>query len=185
MAVGTGRLARRGIFLVLGVGPVVIHVLAVWYDPLLRTTGAGLWHTMDLGLIIASGLPHTLIYFVLLAMFAASLRPRRDALITALARRMYGAIAEDMATYTRRVTWAWCFFFAAQLLTSLTLFLTSPIEVWSFFVSVLNLPLVALMFIVEQGLRPMLLRNAPRHSLGDVMRMIGHVTEGLSKARTG
>lgn len=178
-------LAPRRLLIVVAFCPLLIH-LAVANGPLARLAGGSeMFHVVDLGLIAASGLPHALIYFALLLMFGATLRPGHDPLITALSRRMYGDISDDMSRYTRRVTWAWCFFFVAQLLTSLALFLLAPLAVWSFFVNVLNVPLLALMFAAEQFCRPFLLRDAPRHSFADVRRMILHVVSGLSRARPG
>jgi uncharacterized membrane protein len=170
----------RRILLVLLTGPALLHLA------LSGTAGeadAGRW--LDVGLIAASGLPHALIYAALLVIFAATLRRGRDPLVTALSRRMYAVVPEEMAVYTRRVTWAWCAFFVAQLATSLALFLFAPVVVWSFFVNVLNLPLLALMFIAEHTCRPFLLRNAPRHSLDDVRRIITYLKDGLLGARIG
>jgi uncharacterized membrane protein len=130
--------------------------------------------------------PHAVVYSVLLAVFGATLLPGREALITALARRMYGTVPAAMASYTRGVTWAWCGFFAAQLLTSLALLLWAPIVVWSVFVNVLNLPLFALMFAAEHVCRQRCLADAPRHSPADVLRMLGHIKDGIWKqARSG
>src|SRR5215469_1039269 len=164
----------RRIFLFLVILPAFLHVAL---SGSAGDAGAGGW--VDLGLVAASGLPHALIYAALLTMFAATLRRGRAPLVTALARRMYAVVPEEMAVYTRRVTWAWCAFFAAQLATSLALFLFAPLVVWSFFVNVLNLPLLALMFIAEHSCRPFLLRNAPRHSLDDVRRIIAYLKDGL------
>ena len=137
------------------------------------------------GLVLASGLPHAFIYIGLLAIFGASLRPGREPLVTALSRQMYAVVPAEMAAYTRGVTWAWCAFFAAQLLMSLALFLLAPRAVWSLFVALLNLPLIALMFVGEHTLRPFLLKNAPRHSVEDVRRFIAYIKEGLAGARNG
>lgn len=140
-------------------------------------SGLGLPRLARISVVAVSGVPHALIYLGLLLIFGTTLRPGRDAIITALARRMYGVIPEDMVVYTRRVTWAWCGYFTFQLATSLLLFLTAPLIVWSFFVNVLNLPLFAVLFIAEQSLRPFFLRDAPRHSAADVLRMIGLIKD--------
>jgi uncharacterized membrane protein len=133
----------------------------------------------------ASGVPHALIYAGLLALFGASLRPGREPIVTALSRRMSGAVSAERAAYTRGVTWAWCAFFAAQLLTSLALSLLAPRVAWSFFVNLLNLPLLGLMFLGEHTVRPFLLKNAPRYSVADVRRFIAFIKEGFAGARNG
>ena len=142
-------------------------------------SGLGLARFARTGVVAASAVPHTFIYLGLLAIFGWSLRPRSDAIVTALARHMYGAIPQDMILYTRRVTWGWCGYFAAQLGTSLILYLTAPLGVWSFFVNVLNVPLFTAMFLAEQWVRPFFLRDAPTHSPSDVLRMLGIIKAGL------
>jgi|SRR6516162_5830855 len=178
-----GAWTRRLLPLML-IAPALLHV-ALTAAAGQAGAGNSLERWVDAGLIAASGLPHALIYAALLALFARTLRPGRDPLVTALSRRMYAVVPEEMAIYTRRVTWVWCTFFAAQLATSLALLLFAPLVVWSFFVNVLNLPLLALMFIGEHTCRPFLLRNAPRHSLDDLRRIIAYLKDGLLGARTG
>ncbi|MDE2513521.1 MAG: hypothetical protein KGL22_05395, partial [Alphaproteobacteria bacterium] len=82
---------------------------------------------------------------------------------------------DELVVYTRRVTWAWCGFFAVQLTTSVTLFLFAPLVVWSFFVNVLDIPLVAAMFGAEYLCRIHCLRDPPRHSLAAILAMITDV----------
>lgn len=180
-----GLAGRTRLLIGLGACPLLLHLALVsnLWTRLMPAPGAG--RVLDWGVIAASGVPYAVIYLGLLAGFGATLRPGRDALITALARRMYGAIPAEMVVYTRRVTWAWCGFFAAQLLTSLALFLFAPLAVWSFFVNVLNLPLIALMFVAEHLCRPFLLRDAPRHSLAEMFRMMVDVTRSLWPPRSG
>ena len=178
-----GAWPRRLLLLAL-VGPALLHIASLSSAGPVASEGmVDGW--VGAGLMAASGLPHALIYACLLAVFGASLRPGREPLITALSRRMYGAVSAERAAYTRGVTWAWCAFFAAQLVTSLALFLLASRAVWLFFVDLLNVPLLALMFIAEQTVRPFLLKNAPRHSVADVRRLIAYIKEGLAGARNG
>jgi hypothetical protein len=165
------------------VGPSLLHIALRSSGPMASAGEIEGW--IGVGLVVASGLPHALIYAALLATFGASLRAGREPLVTGLSRQMYVVVPDAMAAYTRGVTWAWCGFFAVQLLTSLALFLLAPRAVWSFFVNLLNLPLLALMFIGEQTCRPFLLKNAPRHSVADVRRLIAYIKEGFAGARNG
>src|SRR5579864_3068791 len=125
---GWGAWLRRMLLLVL-IGPGLLHIALSRGEPVPPGEIEG-W--VGVGLVAASGLPHAFIYAGLLAIFGASLRPGREPLVTALSRRMYAVVPADMAAYTRGVTWAWCAFFAAELLTSLALFLLAPRAVWSF-----------------------------------------------------
>lgn len=138
---------------------------------------------VTLSLVAASALPHTVAYVVLLSTFAISLLPPREPVVTWLARRVSDPLGEAMTTYTRGVTWAWCLFFAAQLLTSLLLLLLAPLAVWSFFVNVLNLPLVALMFAAEYGFRSIHIRDTQGHTIADMIRAVRYLKENLSKPR--
>lgn len=94
-------------------------------------------------------LPHLAIYLLLLAWFGGSLRPGREPLVTYMARHVHETMSAELLAYTRRVTVAWCVFFLAMALMSTVLFLWSPIETWSLFANLLNMPLVAAMFLTE------------------------------------
>jgi uncharacterized membrane protein len=101
------------------------------------------------GLAAAYGLPHAGAYILLLWFFGRTLRPGQEPLITRLARRVHGTLPAYMETYTRRLTAVWCVFFAAQLVCSMALFVFATLGTWSLFINLLNLPLLALIFIGE------------------------------------
>lgn len=105
--------------------------------------------TRHLDVSLAYGVPHGAIYLFLLALFGRSLAPGREALITGFARHLHGGLPPELETYTRRVTWVWCLFFAANLAASALLYLFAPVAAWSLFVNVLNFPLLILMFVAE------------------------------------
>jgi uncharacterized membrane protein len=85
--------------------------------------------------------------------FARTLLPGREPLVTAIARFMHGAITPEIERYTRRVTVAWCGFFAGMAAASVALATLAPVSVWSFFSNVLAYPLVGLMFAGEYAIR--------------------------------
>ena len=125
--------------------------------------------------VTVSAITHWAIYGGLLFTFAVTLRPGREALITFMARRLHGTISEEVRTYTRAVTYAWCGFFAAQLTISVVLFVFAPLVVWSFFANVLDLPLVVTMFTAEYLFRIHWLEDPPRHSLAAILSMVADV----------
>jgi uncharacterized membrane protein len=125
-----------------------------------------------LSFVTVSALTHWAIYITLFLTFALTLRPGREPLICAMARRLHGPLPAELARYTRRVTIAWSGFFLAQLVTSIMLFFFAPLVVWSFFVNILDLPLVAAMFAAEYAVRLRVLRDPPRHSFSAIMSMI-------------
>lgn len=150
--------------------PLLIHSVLVtgwWGGP-----GVMAWHSVRLGLIASIGLVHATIYLVLLVVFGITLLPRREPLITTVARKLRGGLTDELALYTRRVTWMWCGFFVAQMLGSLLLVLFAPLGVWSWFVNVLNLPLVLAMFGAEYGYRLWRFRGYPHEKLGDFGRVL-------------
>lgn len=127
-------------------------------------------HQERWGLAAAYGIPHAVIYVSLLWFFGRTLRHGTEPLVTRLARRVHGALAPAMESYTRRVTVAWCVFFSMQLVISALLFKVAPLTTWSLFVNVLNFPLLALMFIAEYAYRVNRHRDFPHASLFDGIR---------------
>lgn len=101
------------------------------------------------GLAAAYGIPHAAIYLGLLWLFGHTLLPGKEPLITRLARRVHGVLQPDLEGYTRRLTAVWCGFFAAQLAVSALLFEFASPGSWSFFINIMNFPLLALMFTGE------------------------------------
>jgi uncharacterized membrane protein len=129
-------------------------------------------------LVASTGIPHALAYTAMLIIFGRSLTGPRESVITSLALRMRGPLGPAVLRYTRRVTLAWCLFFAAQLMASLILFLSAPPALWSLFINVANFPLVLVMFILEYSYR--LVRypaRGTRDQLSDVFKVFGGPTD--------
>jgi uncharacterized membrane protein len=123
------------------------------------------------GLMLSSGSPHALIYSGLLIGFGLSLLPGREPVVTYFARTIHGSIAPEIEHYTRRVTWAWCWFFSLELLGSAILLMLAPVVWWSTFVNILNLPLLAAMLLGERVTRSFWVANPPHEYLSDFLRM--------------
>ena len=83
------------------------------------------------------------------ALFAASLRRGREPVISRIARLERGELSNELAAYTRRLTWIWTFFFALMALLCVLLALSAPLPVWSLFANFINYLLVALLFFGE------------------------------------
>ncbi|HEX4506687.1 MAG TPA: hypothetical protein VH722_13230 [Alphaproteobacteria bacterium] len=133
------------------------------------------------GLVLSSGAPHAVIYLGLLAIFGLSLFPDREPVVTYFARMIHGGLAPEIETYTRRVTWIWCVFFALQLAGSALLLMLAPIAWWSTFVNILNVPLIAAMMLGERLTRPLWVSNPPREYLSDMLRMPQLLRQRLKK----
>lgn len=158
-------------------------VLAMWVaarardKPLwsLILLGAGsaiyvLEHLDSRGVAAAYGLPHAAIHIALMCFFGRTLCHGQEPLITRLARRVHGTLSPELTEYTRRITYAWCIYFAAQPVISVLLFAFAPLNLWSLYINLLNLPLLAAMFIGEYVYRALRHREFPHASLVDGIR---------------
>src|SRR5882672_5172116 len=103
-----------------------------------------------------SGVTHAAAYLILLWYFGRTLRSGREPLITRLARSVHGSLPPEIAAFTRRVTAAWCVFFAAQVLLSLLL--------------------LALMFVGDHLYRAIRFPDYPRASIARILRAFAEVT---------
>lgn len=142
--------------------------------------GQGSSRLLIVSLAALSAAPHTTVYLTLLIAFGITVLPGREPLCAVLARKMHGPISDGLAAYAGTITRVWCVFFAGQLSISFILLLTAPLTVWSLFVNVLNLPLVAALYAAEYTYRAINWSEG-RHTLSDVLRLIGHVRETVSK----
>src|SRR5262245_43908606 len=143
------QLARGGAGPWIALTPLTAAVLLAWRSALrwpvalLASAGAA-WLWLRPGTVPGTLLAvHVAIYLGLLCMFARTLQRGREPLVTVIARRVRGGLPPEIAGYTRRVTQAWCVFFAGMAMASAALFLFAPLPVWSFFANLLNLPLIA------------------------------------------
>lgn len=123
-----------------------------------------------LGLAAVYGLPHAAAYLFMLWLFGRTLVHGQEPLITRLSRQVRGTLPAAMESYTRRLTLAWCIFFAAQLATSALLLRFASPETWSLFINVLNFPLVGLMFVGDYLYRMVRYREFPQSSIAEAVQ---------------
>jgi len=172
MAFAYLRRSRLVVVMALGVTAVLVHLAIVEVSRGRAAMVFGVQAPLAFSFVLGVALMHWSIYASLLLTFSLTLRPGREALITMFARKFHGAITSELIVYTRRVTIAWCCFFAGQLATSIALFLFAPLQMWSFFVNILDIPLVVAMYLAEYMVRIRCLRNPPRHSLSVILDMV-------------
>lgn len=122
-------------------------------------------HEKHWGLAVAYGIPHAAVYLFLLWFFGHTLLSGKEPLITRLARRVHGTLPPEMEAYTRGVTLAWCVFFAAQVIVSALLFNYASLNIWSLFITIMNFPLLVLMFVSEYAYRMARHRDFPHASI--------------------
>lgn len=141
-----------------GLAALVALLVALW--PLLKSNTTLLYYLEHVGSLLA-----------LAVLFGRSLFGVGDALVTSMARAIYGGTLSDRKQrYTRRVTLAWTLFFLANALVSTVLFWLAPVRIWSIHAHLLMGPLVALMFLGEHLVRLRALPPHERPKLTDVLR---------------
>jgi uncharacterized membrane protein len=165
----------------------LFHVMLLWLPLvalagwiLLRSRNKPLWlaallaagmviylmeHRERLGLAAVSGMSHAAAYLFLLWYFGRTLARGREPIITRFARSVHGTLQPGMELFTRNLTIAWCIFFAAQLIASALLFAFAPLDAWSAFINLLNLPLLALMFVGQLTYKRFRYPEFPRASI--------------------
>lgn len=121
------------------------------------------------GLLTFNGLMHASLNLFLLWFFGRTLLKGREPLVTQIANHINGPLEPEILAYTRHATIAWCIFFALQISTSLILYILAPISYWSFFINVLDLPLLMLMFVAEHTYRRI---KFPNHTRTPMMKVI-------------
>jgi uncharacterized membrane protein len=156
--------------------PVMSHLGAVSGEPRWAVTGLALlaWGVLaarvrgllaallgllalGLGLAVSAVSPEAVLYAPPLALyvglgalFAATLRPGDEPMVSRFARiERGGELPADLARYTRTLTVLWVLFFAAMAATSFALALAGSIEAWSLFTNLLAYALLAVFFLGE------------------------------------
>jgi uncharacterized membrane protein len=144
----------------------------LWWSVLLAACASTylLEYREHLGLALSYGIPHAATYLFLSWLFLRTLAPGAEALITRLARRVHGSLSPAMEAHTRRVTLLWGIFFAAQVVVSGLLFRFASLNAWSFFINVLNLPLVGLMFGVDYAYRVARFPGEPQATIAQAIQ---------------
>ena len=135
------------------------------------------------GLVAATALSHGALYLGITLLFGLSLLPRREALVSRLARRVEPCVTPALLAYTRGVTWLWTGFGVAQLAGSAVLLAAAPLPVWSGFVNLLDAPLVGLTFAAEYGVRRWRFRGTRLASLADTARAFGRRDGSVPRGR--
>lgn len=111
------------------------------------------------------------IYLSLALTFGFSLLPGRMPLCTRWAYQAHGGLSAEALRYTRAVTAAWTLFFVAIVTLSFTLYVAAPRLVWSAFSNFVVLPLIVIMFALEQLVRRRQLPSMVHVGVADTLRL--------------
>jgi len=128
------------------------------------------WPALERHFGLVYWLQNMAMQLILFMTFARTLMAGRQPLCTRFAEAMHAPLTPRHQIYTRQVTLAWSLFFAAMTLASTLLFFLAPLPTWSIFANFLTLPLVALMFIAEYGVRRYVLPEAQNMNILDAVR---------------
>ena len=113
---------------------------------------------------------HVAIHLLLALVFGLTLLAGREPLVTALARRVHGAMTPGMAAYSRKVTAAWTVYFVVMATLSLILYAAAPFEVWATFANLVTPFAILFMFVGEYLLRYRLHPEFERATLAQAFR---------------
>ncbi|MEW6647139.1 MAG: septation protein IspZ [Pseudomonadota bacterium] len=201
-------LARRASVLLLIAYPAAVHygVLTASYGPAVgvlaaiagllagrRTDGFLLLPALlavalvlAVALLLADGYalllwPPLLIYFGLAALFAISLLPGQQPLVTRIATLLDGELDAAALRYTRRVTLAWALFLMVLGLISIILACCGTREAWSLFTNLLGYLLILAFFAVEFLLRRRCLPHLPQRSFVAFMAAMARLDTGSQR----
>ncbi len=183
---GNSNPQARGLGAALSVGPLVLIGLIVlwrstkfWIAGLATVLIAALmvrgWSAFERHYEWSDLAQQVLIYALVAASFALSLRPARTPLCEQLAAKLHGPLEAREIAYLRRATLAWALFYALITLAILVLFFTSTLRVWSLFVNVLVFVAIALACLIDHLIRR---RRLPRRAAGGLMRALRQALVG-------
>ena len=112
---------------------------------------------------------HVGIHAALAVVFALTLRPGHEPLITALARRVHGHLPPAMAAYSRKVTIVWALYFVVMAALSIALYAFAPFDAWAAFANLATPVAMALLFVAEYLVRYRVHPEFERATLGDAI----------------
>jgi uncharacterized membrane protein len=147
-----------------------------WWPLLALAFGGAIYFVVTgnherIGLLAVNGLSHAVLNLFLLWLFGRTLLRGREPLVFQISRHINGELEPEIVVYTRQVTIAWCIYFALQVTISFLLYAFATLAAWSFFINVLNLPLLMLMFVAEKAYRTARFPDHPRTSIMKVIEV--------------
>jgi uncharacterized membrane protein len=130
-----GHTSARGRFYLWASASVIVAVLAAV--------------TVHWGANQALFLPPPAISLFFCLLFAKTLLPGSEPLVTRIARLERGELSLELIAYTRRVTWVWAGFLLLVTLESILLATYTSVETWSLFANMLNYVFIGALFAAE------------------------------------
>jgi uncharacterized membrane protein len=116
--------------------------------------------------------PPILINAMLAWLFGRTLVHGRMPLIARFAVMEQSTLSDELAAYTRTLTWLWTLLFIAAALFSFALAMSGHRDAWSLFTNFINYLLVAVLFLGEFVYRRLRFRNYRHHSPLQLLRNV-------------
>lgn len=98
-------------------------------------------------------------YALVALSFLRSLFGGRVPLCSQLTEKLHGPLSVKELTYTRYATIVWGLFYSSLAVVISVLFFLSSMKFWSMFVNFVSFGLIALMFLIDHGIRRVVLRR--------------------------
>jgi uncharacterized membrane protein len=117
-------------------------------------------------------LPPILINLALAWLFGRTLVHGRVPLISRFALMEQATLSDEVAAYTRMLTWVWTLLFVVAAAISLALALSGHHDAWSLFTNLINYLLVGALFLGEFVYRRLRFRNQRHHSPLQLLRNV-------------
>jgi len=173
-----GALTREPLWPAAGIALIAWAALSVRLSGLRAAALAVVILALGVGLSMLS--PALLVYappvvlnVLFCAVFARTLRPGGEAMVSRFARIEHGStLPPDLVRYTRFLTGLWATFFAAMAMASIALALWGSVAAWSLFTNLLNYLLVVLLFTLEYLYRRLRYRHYRHVSPGELVRRL-------------
>lgn len=132
--------------------PLLARRMAAWAGLLAFAAATGWLMRANDGMYALYAVPLVLLGLAF-SVFARSLLPGNEALVTRIAESVDGPLPATLRVYTRRVTLLWAAVLATMLLVALTLSITGPRAWWSLFSNLLCYLFMGILFAGEYAYR--------------------------------
>jgi uncharacterized membrane protein len=116
-----------------------------------------------------------LLNLLLAEYFHHSLVPAKEPIITRIARLERGKLPEEIARYTRQLTWAWCIFFLVIAVQLVVLAVFATMETYLLFANTLNYIFVAVFFLSEYVYRQI---RFPHYTQKPILHLVTTLING-------
>lgn len=118
--------------------------------------------------------PPIVLPLLLAVVFASTLLPGKEALVTAIGEAAKGPLGNDMRRYTKGVTILWAVFCFAMMIEDIVLAVFASEHLWSWMTSIVNYLMIAVLFLGEFYYRKWRFPQYEHPNLIDYIKIVIH-----------